>query len=101
MPEGATTWAWRDFAITGLPVVYYTWQPLLAYLPSVLRLEGDGLEPPAGGVNGTPRPAPPDSWFVLSLWTSRVPLEELGAPPQPPSLEQLVQAHLGEFSSPN
>ncbi len=101
LPEGATTGAWRDFTIGGLPVVYDTWQPLLAYLPSVLKLEGDGLEPTAGGSAGTPHTVPPDSWLVLSLWTSRAPLEELDGPPPPPSIEELVKAHPGEFPSQN
>lgn len=96
-PEGATTGAWRDFTVGGLPVVYDTWQPLLAYLPNALQSGPAGLEPTPGGSTGTARTTPPDSWLVLSLWTSRTPLEELGDPPPPPSIEEFARAHPGDF----
>lgn len=100
LPEGATTGAWREFTSGGLPIEYDTWQPLLAYLPHVLSPADGGLEPTAGG-SGTAaaRTVAPASWLVLSLCTSRGPLEELGDPPPPPTIAELVKAHPGEFPS--
>lgn len=80
------TGSWQHMAAGGLDVVYDTWQPLLVYKaatnPAPIEVGGDAT--PAD-LDWSPIVADPSEWLVLSVFTSRAPLQDLGELPPPPT----------------
>jgi len=80
------TGSWQHMTAGGLDVVYDTWQPLLVYKaatnPAVPTVEGD-VTPES--IDWTPVIAEPVDWLVLSAYTSRAPLQDIGELPPPPT----------------
>ena len=80
------TGSWSHATAGGLDVIYDTWQPLLVYRPTFYppapELE-DGVQPSA--IEWNPVVADASTWLVLSAYTSRAPLQDIGALPTPPT----------------
>jgi len=80
------TGSWQHMTADGLDVVYDSWQPLLIYKaatsPTAIVAEGD--EMPAS-LDWSPVVSDPSEWLVLSAFTSRAPLQDLGELPPPPT----------------
>lgn len=78
--------SWHHTTTDGLEVVYDTWQPLLIYRPVTNPepiVAGDEVRPET--IEWSPIVAEPDSWLVLSAYTSRAPLQDVGELPSPPT----------------
>lgn len=84
--------SWYQPAAGGLDVVYDKWQPLLVYIPATQpdysALAATGTPPES--TDWDPAQADPSGWLVLSVFTSRAPIQDLGPLPSPPTGAELL-----------
>lgn len=80
------TGSWFHATQNGLDVIYDAWQPLLIYRPTIDTelplLEGD-FDPE--DLDWGRLTSDPGTWLVLSAYTSRAPLIDIGPLPTPPT----------------
>lgn len=78
--------SWFHTSQDGLNVIYDTWQPLLVYRsvsnPEPPMVEGNANP---GSLDWSATISDPSTWLVLSAFTSRAPLQDVGTRPKPPT----------------